>query len=135
MIFPKLRKGRHGGQRNKMYNLMLLKAKNGTDTNYLSPENSSYNVATDSKITITFDSEMDAESVQSAIAVEPIIAATYTWSTDKKTLTMTPAPGLMANTDYTVTVYDTAKSAAGEQLDGDDDGDSGGRYGGLCGCC
>jgi hypothetical protein len=93
-----------------------------------SPENNSYNLATDSKITITFDSEMDAESVGSAIAVQPVITASYVWSADKKTLTMTPAPGLMANTDYTVTVYDTAKSAAEEQLDGDKDGKAGGSY-------
>jgi hypothetical protein len=92
------------------------------------PEDGSYNIATNSKITISFDSEMNTSSVESSLSASPAISGSFAWSSDKKTLTITPSPGLSENADYEVTISDAAMDNEGNILDGDRNDEPGGNY-------
>ncbi len=97
------------------------------------PDNGGADVDIDTKISISFDKEMDASTVNSGtVLFNPALHGGFTteWSGGKcVTLTLTnPDEDLEFYTNYTVTVTDGAKDTSGTQLDGDNDHKPGGNY-------
>lgn len=74
------------------------------------PTGSSVNAATN--IQIRFDRLMNQQATEGALSIEPAIAGTFEWL--ETTLIFHPAAGLFTeNTDYTITLAETALSADG----------------------
>ncbi len=68
----------------------------------------------DRPVRITFDSEMDRPSVETAITLFPDVAGAYTWV--GTTVEFAPGGGWDADTTYTVTVAGSAKDVKGNPL-------------------
>ena len=88
------------------------------------PTAGAIDVDVNTKITITFNREMDQSTVNSGtVLFNPPLHGGFTteWSGDGKTVTLTltnPDEDLEFYTDYTVTVTDGVKNTSGTQLDG-----------------
>lgn len=74
------------------------------------------NVALDSTIIIDFSKAMDRDSVESAFSISPAIAGTFSWSSDSKALTFTPAEDLTEGTPYAITIATSARDVFGNGL-------------------
>ncbi len=72
-------------------------------------------VSTSSKISMTFNRDMDKNSVQSAFTASPNIPGSFSWN--DKTMTFTPTSSLTAGTIYTVTIGSTSVDTTGLHLD------------------
>ncbi|NOZ27762.1 MAG: hypothetical protein GXP39_06885 [Chloroflexi bacterium] len=76
-------------------------------------------VSPTSPITITFSLPMDPASTEAAFALRVAkdntpVKGSFTWEDDGRTLVFRPARPLAFNTDYVVTLADTARPAQGE---------------------
>ena len=84
----------------------------------VTPAHDALGIGTASTITLAFSRSMDTASVQSAFSTSPVTTGTFAWSTTalpNDTMTFTPAaPGLAANTLYTVTIASTAADPVGK---------------------
>lgn len=69
-------------------------------------------------ITVSFDEDMDAGSVEDAFSISPAVPGNITW-TGLTDLTFTPDGQLGPSTAYTVTIAATATDTSGNQLAGD----------------
>lgn len=65
-------------------------------------------------IRVSFDSAMDQASVEGAFSLSPTVDGTFSWADNE--LTFTPTAPLAYETTYTVTISNSAKSAAGTAL-------------------
>ncbi len=66
-------------------------------------------------IKIRFDRPMDAASTEAAFQIEPITPGSFRW--EETILIFTPEDGYLAeNSDFTVTIATSARSAGGEQV-------------------
>ncbi len=81
----------------------------------LSASPTGLSVSIGSKISVTFNRDMDRNSVQSAFTVSPNIPGAFSWN--GKTLTFTPTSSLAAGTIYTITVGSSAVDTTGLHLD------------------
>lgn len=90
------------------------------------------NFAVTQVIGIRFSETMDTASVRAAFQIVPNVAGSFTWSSTgilNSTLLWKPLSGTLAfETNYTVTIAGTAKSAAGMALDGNKDTVTGDAY-------
>lgn len=66
-------------------------------------------------ITLYFDQPMDRASVEAALSIEPFFDTALAWI-DDATLELRPAAALPREVEYSLTVADTARSAAGLPL-------------------
>lgn len=73
-------------------------------------------IATDDSIDLYFDQPMDQASVEAAFAIEPEVDGALTWI-DRGTLRFTPDAAFELASRYTVSVSETARSAAGLALE------------------
>ena len=80
------------------------------------PEGAGTNVTP--SITVTFSEPMNRLSVQLAFSIAPSINGNFTWSTDGRVVTFTPARALQPGTSYTVVVDTSATDLAGNPLAG-----------------
>ena len=84
----------------------------------VTPAHDALGIGTASSIALVFSRSMDTASAQSAFSTSPATTGTFVWSTTASpndTMTFTPAaPGLAANTLYTVTVASNAADPAGK---------------------
>ncbi|MBA3044930.1 MAG: Ig-like domain-containing protein [Candidatus Thermoplasmatota archaeon] len=74
-------------------------------------------VSTSSKIVVTFNRDMDRDSVQSAFITSPNVPGVFSWN--DRALTFTPTSLMNEGTIYTVTVGSTAIDTTGLHLDCD----------------
>jgi len=81
----------------------------------LSASPTGMSVSTGSKISVTFNRDMDQNTVQSAFTISPYVPGTFSWN--GKTMTYTPNNPLSAGAYYTVTVGNTALDSTGQRLD------------------
>jgi hypothetical protein len=72
-------------------------------------------VATVQPLSFTFSQAMNQDSVNRAVTIEPPAQVSYSWSTDARTLTITPSHPLATNTHYEVTVGQSAQSQSGQR--------------------
>ena len=98
------------------------------------PTDGATNVPVDTDIVVTFDEEMDKNSVESAFSISPSVSGSKSWSNSNKTLRFNPSSDLKKKTTYTVTIGTGAKDlagaagVAGRGIDGDADGIEGPEY-------
>ncbi len=78
-------------------------------------------------IIIDFSRPMDRNRVENAFSIVPHTTGSFAWSGDNKRIVFVPDL-LIFNTDYTVTIADSATDVYGHNLDGDGDGNPGGDY-------
>jgi len=74
------------------------------------------NVALNSTIVIDFSEAMNTDSVEDAFSISPEIAGTFSWSSDSKSLTFTPAEDLTEGTPYAITIATSAEDVFGNTL-------------------
>ncbi len=74
------------------------------------------NTNTTPAIIITFSEPMDRNSVQQAFSMTPAINGAFSWSSDSRVMTFTPARELQAGTTYFVVIDTRAKDLAGNQM-------------------
>jgi hypothetical protein len=72
-------------------------------------------VTTTSKLTASFNKEMDKDSVESAFSISPYVPGTFSWS--GRTVTFIPSGELAAGTSYTATIGAGALDKYGNGLD------------------
>jgi len=79
-----------------------------------SPTNGATGVSTGTTISITFSTDMDHSSVESAFSIIPAASGTFSWNGNTVTFTASAAldPGVL----YTVTISTTATSSSGTAL-------------------
>jgi N-acetylmuramoyl-L-alanine amidase len=93
-----------------------------------SPANNDTTVLVNKAITLSFTKPMDTASVRGAFSIAPAVAGTITWSATNSAMTFTPAAYLEARVTYQIRVDTSARSASGQQLDGNGDGIPGDPY-------
>jgi len=81
-----------------------------------SPESTSSDVALNTNISLTFSESMDEAATQAAVSFAPSIACDFSWNASSTILTCTPSATLSANTLYTASISNAAKSSAGIAL-------------------
>jgi hypothetical protein len=79
-----------------------------------SPPNGAKDIATTSKISITFSKEMDRNSVESAIKISPGVISKREWNNSGTNITLTVA--LEFDTSYVTTVSTDAKDLTGNPM-------------------
>jgi|GEM_PF-1335880 len=81
------------------------------------PPDKEEDVNTDgTNIVINFDEPMDEQSVQDAFSIDPQITGRFSWSSDGRTLTLTPDTVLRGDAAYTVRIGVGARDRAGNPL-------------------
>lgn len=75
----------------------------------------SVSAPTSSDIVVTFNREMNRDSVESAFSVAPSVAGIFSWSSTS--LVFAPSASLEEGTTYTVTIGDSAVDREGRHLD------------------
>ena len=91
------------------------------------PSNNDTSFAPNNFIGMLFSGSMDTASVRQAFSITPGVQGTLSWAS-LSTVIFTPSVNLPANTNFTVIVTDSAKSAFGIKLNGDNDTVPGGNY-------
>jgi hypothetical protein len=85
-------------------------------------------VRPDLPVTIAFSKPMDITSVASAFSVTPPVTGAFSWARGNSELTFSPDSVLPFYTDMMILLDTTARSATGEQIDGNGDGTPGDPY-------
>ncbi|MFW6068595.1 MAG: Ig-like domain-containing protein, partial [Chloroflexota bacterium] len=80
----------------------------------IEPSNGATRVAPNEPITVTFNMRMDQASVEDAISLEPSHAVEFEWLEDGRVLSLQPDDNFQMETDYTLTVGDSAAAASGQ---------------------
>ncbi|MCZ7357786.1 MAG: DUF2341 domain-containing protein [Candidatus Methanoperedens sp.] len=88
------------------------------------PDSNEINVPVDADIKITFDEEMDKNSI--SLSISPNIAGTFSWSNNNRNLVFEPTVELRPATEYTVKV--DGKDTVSKSIDGDKNGNEGPSY-------
>lgn len=84
---------------------------------FTSPINGHTQVATTSAIVVDFPQPMDTAATQSATRITPATEASYQWSNNDRTLTITPKnDGLAPGVEYQVTFTAAARTASNQPL-------------------
>lgn len=68
------------------------------------PQNTSTNVSRSQAITINFLKPVDTTSVKNAFSISPNVAGTFSWNTERTSMTFTPSSPLLYYANYTVTL-------------------------------
>jgi len=88
----------------------------------VNPRSGSINVPLNSRIGVFFSEEMDTESVESAFIIDPYLAGTFTWDSQKRHLVYDYSNNnsglLSSDTDYEVTIYEAASDLDGQNMQG-----------------
>ena len=91
------------------------------------PANNDTAFAPNNFVGMLFSANMDTASVRQAFSITPGVSGTLSWAS-LATVMFTPSGNLPANTDFTVIITDSAKSAFGVKLNGNNDTIPGGNY-------
>jgi alpha-2-macroglobulin len=83
------------------------------DVLMVSPPNNASLVAPTRPISITFNMPMDRASAESAVSLNPGAALNFEWQEDDRLLVATPQEGLELETEYELTIGQSALSASG----------------------
>ena len=86
------------------------------------PANGETNFSPYGEIDFEFNREMNVQSVQNAISIEPDFKYQISWSPDKTKFQIDPGPILKFGTEYKVTIDTSAKDLYNFSLDGNGDG-------------
>ncbi|MCI0397315.1 MAG: Ig-like domain-containing protein [Chloroflexi bacterium] len=78
------------------------------------PENGAQNVIPTRPVTITFNMPMDQASTEAAVTLDPAAEVSYDWSGDGRVLVLRPADPFELQTNYTLTIDNSARSASGQ---------------------
>ncbi|MFQ5905637.1 MAG: Ig-like domain-containing protein, partial [bacterium] len=92
------------------------------------PDDSQPPVPPDTTIWIEFNKRMDSTSVENAILFAPHAVARMSWDDSTRLLLIEPELDLDCCSEYTLTISDSARDSQGRRLDGDGDGESGGKF-------
>ncbi|MBN1349745.1 Ig-like domain-containing protein [candidate division KSB1 bacterium] len=79
-------------------------------------------------IRLSFSREMDAQSVENAISIEPAIEGQLKWYNENHYLHIVPSKPLPLDTQYTLTIGIGARDVRGHPIDGNQDGTGGDPY-------
>ena len=82
----------------------------------LLPENVGVGVGTLDPVNVTFPQPMDRTSVEAGMAVLPRSDVEVSWSTDRKTLTLTPGTRWRTDARYVISIPASVRLAAGDIL-------------------
>ena len=91
------------------------------------PANNDTAFALNNFVGMLFSASMDTASVRQAFSITPGVAGILSWASSS-TVIFTPSANLPPNTNFTVIVTDSAKSAFGVKLNGNNDTIPGGNY-------
>jgi hypothetical protein len=83
------------------------------------PTSGATSIAVNAPITIVFSEGMAEQTVEASISYSPHISANYSWSTDSKTLTITPSLDLLNNQLYTILISTQAKDKYNSEIEND----------------
>ncbi|MGB6649260.1 MAG: Ig-like domain-containing protein [Bacteroidota bacterium] len=93
-----------------------------------SPVEGDTSVAPDLPVSIAFSKPMDITSVANAFSVTPPVTSSFSWTRGNSELTFSPDSVLPFYTDIMIVLDTSARSATGEQIDGNGDGTPGDPY-------
>jgi len=82
-----------------------------------SPQEGAVDIPTIGPYSISFSREMNAELTQNAFTLSPDAAVNFSWSADKRTLSISPEEPLDVLTQYTISFDTTARSIYGYSLE------------------
>ena len=80
----------------------------------ISPPNKATLVPPTRPISITFNMPMDRASTEGAVSLNPAAALDFEWQEDDRLLVATPQDGLELETQYELTIGQSALSASGQ---------------------
>jgi hypothetical protein len=86
-----------------------------TPTTVLSVSPTSSSAPVGSSITVTFNKDMNRQSVEGGFSIEPAVTGTFSWSAT--VMTFTPLENLVSGTIYTVTIGSSAVDSNGNHIE------------------
>jgi N-acetylmuramoyl-L-alanine amidase len=92
------------------------------------PVNNDTTVLVNKVISLSFSKPMDTASVRGAFSITPVVAGTLSWNATNAAMTFTPTAYLTPWVTYQIRIDTSARSASGQQLDGNGDGIAGDPY-------